>query len=483
MKKHQSIILLSFTFKATTKYSFFNDFKIKLLFPYIFLIFIISCSNPVDQANKVINEQFDTIMQEDIKFINTTMVFIYYSTPSNYWYPEEYTYSEIIDDKYKIGYEGLEKLKKDANQIETNDENILNSISKLNSEIEDAQKDIKKKQAAIKKLENSFVSLLFGGISGLNDFDNSLSTKEQIAKKEKERTQMPPNVKSELENLINLLTDKYKFEIINSINELEKRAIGSNKLEKAQLEQIRATLKLKLKERIILTYQSNDTICRDKMLEKIFDYYDNQDLNNVLNNITMEDEAGILKDVRDNKEYKTVKIGNQIWMAENLAYKPDKGTFFAYSNDLKNVAEFGYLYDLETAKNACPAGWHLPTEHEWNLLEISIGITDTTAQWWHGQDEGGKLKEKGNSHWEKPNEKATNEYGFTALPGGYYSGQGEDEQTFQTKGYLAFFWSSTKDGATHAWCRKLSYENGMVIRFNMSTNDCLSVRCLKNENK
>jgi uncharacterized protein (TIGR02145 family) len=84
-------------------------------------------------------------------------------------------------------------------------------------------------------------------------------------------------------------------------------------------------------------------------------------------------ETGSYTDPRDNKIYKTVKIGDQWIMAENFAYKPEQGGFWAYNNDTNNVAIYGYLYDWETANNIAPNGWHLPSKKEWKILRKSLG--------------------------------------------------------------------------------------------------------------
>ena len=82
---------------------------------------------------------------------------------------------------------------------------------------------------------------------------------------------------------------------------------------------------------------------------------------------------GSFTDSRDEKTYKTVKIGDQWLMAENFAYKPDQGNYWAYDNDASNISKYGYLYDWETAKKLAPKGWHLPTETEWKTLKKSLG--------------------------------------------------------------------------------------------------------------
>jgi uncharacterized protein (TIGR02145 family) len=84
-------------------------------------------------------------------------------------------------------------------------------------------------------------------------------------------------------------------------------------------------------------------------------------------------ETGTFTDSRDGKIYKTIKIGEQWIMAENFAYKPENGNYWAYNNDTANIAKYGYLYDWETAKKIAPQGWHLPTESDWKTLRASLG--------------------------------------------------------------------------------------------------------------
>lgn len=135
-------------------------------------------------------------------------------------------------------------------------------------------------------------------------------------------------------------------------------------------------------------------------------------------------ERGSFTDPRDGKIYKTVKIGDQWIMAENLAYKTDTGNYWAYENIDSNVAIYGYLYDWETAMNSTPPGWHLPSGDEWKALRITLGCKND--RWRNLEEIYPKLIVGGSS-------------GLDMLPGGMRTCDGE----FTDLGIKARFWSST----------------------------------------
>ena len=180
-------------------------------------------------------------------------------------------------------------------------------------------------------------------------------------------------------------------------------------------------------------------------------------------------ETGSYTDLRDGKVYKTVKIGKQIWMDENLAYRPTSGNYWAYNNKAENIAVYGYLYDWKTALNVCPTGWHLPNDAEWTNLTDYLGGEYAAA---------GKLKatgtiEAGTGLWSAPNTDATNETCFADLPGGYRKSGG----TFGGIGLGGNWWSATEDG--NAWIRSIYYTDSPVSRTLGSKGDGFSVRCLR----
>ncbi len=172
--------------------------------------------------------------------------------------------------------------------------------------------------------------------------------------------------------------------------------------------------------------------------------------------------TGRLYDTRDGKTYRTVKIGRQTWMAENLAYKVTNGNYWAYQHEQSNVAVFGYLYDWQTANRACPSGWKLPGDADWNELVDYVG-----------SNPGKKLKAKG--HWRHGSGAGTDEFGFTALPGGYRNPNGSFDFILNN----GYWWSSTEKSAKNAWMRAMYYDNTLFNKSDFDKADGFSVRCVK----
>ena len=209
-------------------------------------------------------------------------------------------------------------------------------------------------------------------------------------------------------------------------------------------------------------------------------------------------EIGSFTDSRDYHEYNWVLIGNQIWMAENLAYLPSvspsssesytspynyvygyQGTSVSEAKATSNYSTYGVLYNWPAAIQSCPDGWHLPDDAEWKQLEMYLGMSQSEANnsGWRGTSEGGKLKETGTAHWNSPKTGTTNESSFTALPGGYRSSLGY----FYNIGYYGFWWSSTEYSSTYTRARILLYYTGNVHRFTYCKEGGFSVRCVRDE--
>ena len=194
----------------------------------------------------------------------------------------------------------------------------------------------------------------------------------------------------------------------------------------------------------------------------------------------------------EGNSYKTVTIGTQTWMAENLKVsKYSDGTTIPniidnaqwsqlttdawsyYNNDAANNAKYGKLYNWYAVskttngnKNVCPTGWHVPTDAEWKVLTDYLG-GDSIAV--------GKLKEVGTTSWKSPNTGATNTSLFTGLPGGYRGSSGNDYSI----GGSGNWWSSTEGNALNAWYRTLTFNDGDASRDDSGKGNGLSVRCLR----
>jgi uncharacterized protein (TIGR02145 family) len=161
-------------------------------------------------------------------------------------------------------------------------------------------------------------------------------------------------------------------------------------------------------------------------------------------------------------------------------YSSSSGAYCNYNNDEGQINVYGRLYNyyaIIDSRNIAPEGWHIPTDAEWKQLEMYLGMSQEQADatGWRGTDEGGKLKEAGTEHWNPPNTGATNESGFTALPGGYRVNNGG----FLNLGTYAYFWSSTESGSYAAWGRILSSGIAGIYRYSDSKAAGFSIRCVK----
>lgn len=199
------------------------------------------------------------------------------------------------------------------------------------------------------------------------------------------------------------------------------------------------------------------------------------------NNIASENYT----DTRDGETYKTLKIGDQVWMAENLRYLPevvgpDSGSktlplYYVLIYEGNSVAEakassyydtYGVLYNWAAAKIACPPGWHLPTEAEWMQLAEYVGGAVMA---------GDKLKESGTDHWGVINDEITDEFGFTALPGGccLTGGLFDGLENFGT------WWTNTGFDAAQATYILMTHNGTGVYKGQSIKEHGFSVRCVK----
>jgi uncharacterized protein (TIGR02145 family) len=173
------------------------------------------------------------------------------------------------------------------------------------------------------------------------------------------------------------------------------------------------------------------------------------------------------RDLRDGKSYKYIKIGNQMWMAENLDFRPEKDRYWVNGGGLCSIAIYGTSYTWEIAKTVCPSGWHLPNIDEWSTLTAHLG-GDSLA--------GGKMKETGTKHWNSPNVNASNSSGFNALAAGCVDGF--QEPFYDEKSY-GYWWAATPKDSIGAYGISLSNLDGAVHLRPFLKNNGLTVRCIK----
>ena len=196
------------------------------------------------------------------------------------------------------------------------------------------------------------------------------------------------------------------------------------------------------------------------------------------------DDENCLMDDRDGQTYKTVKIGDQVWMAENLNFKVDSSFCFKHSESLcdkygrfyrwaaavdKPESECGYgntcSLTSEIIQGVCPSGWHLPNNTEWETLFATVG----------GGDTGGKaLKSTTDWIWST----GTDEFGFSALPAG---DRYADGTFFDNEGADAFFWSASERNGYSAYTMCLNFEFDFVGLASYGKSYGYSVRCVKDE--
>jgi len=197
---------------------------------------------------------------------------------------------------------------------------------------------------------------------------------------------------------------------------------------------------------------------------------------------------GTVKDVEGNT-YPTIKIDDQWWMAENLTTTKFRGgddipnvtgqgewanlqdaAYCNSGNDPVIAEDYGRLYNwhaVTDGRKICPEGWHVSNDDDWSTLIDFLG---------GNQVAGGKLKQTGNEYWNNPNSDATNESGFSALPGGVRNANTGD---FAGMGSTGSWWSASAQNADNGYAWGLTTINGAIAHYNLNKKSGLSVRCVK----
>jgi len=169
-----------------------------------------------------------------------------------------------------------------------------------------------------------------------------------------------------------------------------------------------------------------------------------------------------------------VQIGNQFWQKCNSNVNPNKGTSKCYDDKTANCDNFGRLYDWEAAMFACPTGFHLPTKNEWevliNFVESDKGCENCAAKHLKSKNGWNSCSTSGSSY------SCLDTYGFSALPGGYTSSDGN----FGNANYVGVWWSNEADGSD-AYYLSMDHDHEYVENNYNTKSRLYSVRCLKDD--
>jgi uncharacterized protein (TIGR02145 family) len=204
-------------------------------------------------------------------------------------------------------------------------------------------------------------------------------------------------------------------------------------------------------------------------------------------------QKGTFTDTRDGKTYKTTKIGEQVWMAENLNYEAERSR--CYNDSISYCKKYGRLYDWATAmgidkefndkkwngsdvkrQGVCPKGWHLPSNAAWDKLYRYADGDKGTKNPYDSETAGKYLKSKeGWNDYKGKSGNGEDKFGFSALPGGY----GDSDGYFDGVGSYGHWWSSIEYSSNYAYFRLMFYDFEIAGWYDSSKDFLFSVRCVQ----
>ncbi len=207
-----------------------------------------------------------------------------------------------------------------------------------------------------------------------------------------------------------------------------------------------------------------------------------------------EDFTGFSDTIFDieGNSYKTIGIGTQIWMDENLRttslndgriltrlnsiWVKTPGYCYYNYDSVQSDKIYGLLYNFYALSHdsLCPTGWHIPSEKDWVILTNYLGGSKAA---------GGKLKDSSGNYWDESNVYFPNNYNFCAIPGGILTFDINDIELFADKGNKGYWWTSTVEASSDHWAKAIILSNSNTnlkteIRY---TSEALSIRCIKNK--
>ena len=182
---------------------------------------------------------------------------------------------------------------------------------------------------------------------------------------------------------------------------------------------------------------------------------------------TAQQTQPVFKDSRDGQTYPIIEVGGMRWFARNLNYQTENS--YCYDEKPKHCENHGRLYRWEAALSACPSGWHLSTEYEWQSLEVTVEMpfAELEARGDRGTKEGARLKKGGDT-------------GFNAQLSGW---RRSEDGAYEAINDNAAYWTSTESDLNHAWHRDVDTDDDMIFRSRVVKPYGLSVRCVANRSE
>ena len=244
--------------------------KLRISIIFALTLMLISCTSKVNRIKERMQKDFDTELGQSIDPVVATMAFYAYAVPENYWYSESTTAREIIDDEFRQGLLGLEKLDRQIQQISTKDEEINASIQNLHERIKETQKKLKEAKQALRQANSVFGLAMFGGANTLLDFAQLLGGENT---EDDEAGQLPKEVKSAFERLVHSI-EKHDLRFCANLRAFEIKTTDNNKLSDDEAKTVRKNLKEIVVEQIKQRYSEPDTLSRNRMSKMILSTFD-----------------------------------------------------------------------------------------------------------------------------------------------------------------------------------------------------------------
>lgn len=239
----------------------------KKLSAMVLIALLASCTNQVKKTSELIKNDLDENYSGLISDLSESMYFLYYANPENYWYPESYTDSDIMQDKFKKGIEGLTTLENDISKLPASDQEIASQIQLLKNAIEQGKKDLKETQKSLERVD--FALMDSGGLFGLMALESMLGGGESS------QSELPSEVKDQLQELVNTYYNKMQKLCYTARDPILRSVLTDSVLTAEEAIEVRNQVKSYLRTKVESSYPPDYEIeARDEYLSMIFDCID-----------------------------------------------------------------------------------------------------------------------------------------------------------------------------------------------------------------